>query len=106
MSVPTSVTSLLIRKAIKNTPNKLRVFQACCLLVLIIFSGIAYTSYSEIRGMYQTLGFDTVPSITAACDIRSLLADANSNAINTFLAQDLDPTSFWKSYEKEITESQ
>jgi hypothetical protein len=89
-----------------TVPGRLKFSRAATIAAALLFAGLAYFSYDELRQAIQTIGRDTVPSIIAAEKVRATLADANANAVNFFLANESDDGASWTAYRREMDEVQ
>ena len=89
-----------------TVPGRLKFARSATIVATVLFIGLSYLTYSDLRNAVQTVGRDTVPSIVAAEKIRATLADANSNAVNFFLAGEPDDGPSWTAYRREMDEVQ
>lgn len=89
-----------------TVPGRLKFARSATIFFAVVFAGLAYLAYADLRNAIQTVGRDTVPSIVAAEKIRATLADANSNAVNFFLSGEADDGPSWSAYRREMDEVQ
>jgi hypothetical protein len=79
--------ALLVRDAVATTPGLLKTALAAnCILVLLLALAVGAGVRGYRQGM-QTIGKDSAPSIIAAQQIRSSLADMHANAANGLIGQ-------------------
>src|SRR5439155_1072162 len=65
-----------------STPSRLRLYRAIAIGLAAVAFFVGEGSLSRARGALKTIGTDTAPSIIAAQDIASALADLDANAAN------------------------
>jgi hypothetical protein len=89
-----------------TVPGRLKFARAATIAAAVLFVGLSYLAYADLRNAVQTVGRDTVPSIVAAEKIRATLADANANVVNFFLTGEADDGPSWTAYRREMDEVQ
>jgi hypothetical protein len=86
----------------QSTPVQLRLRRRIIVvltLLLLLAGGLTYRFYAHVA---QTIGRDAVPSIVAAEKIRTTLADAHTQLLNVFLAQEAADGPSMQAYDKSI----
>jgi len=87
-----------LRGILATTPGRLKLGFTVITLTSLCYLGISSGVISGTNQAIQTIGFDAVPSIVAAEEIRAQLADMDANAGNVFLADETDSQHAWQSF--------
>jgi len=94
-----------VKAVLHTTPGILRVMQVVLLLFVLLFGLLAWSNYSYVETTTQAIGKDTVPSIIAAENVRSLLATAHSQALQQFLEKNGKADDLWDAYRSTINQA-
>jgi CHASE3 domain sensor protein len=91
-----------VMKGVVTTPKKIKLMLVLCIAGAVITSGVTLMAYINSRNTAQAVGRDTVPSITAALNIKATLANAHSNAMNAMVTKEKLGGKFWNLYRKDM----
>jgi hypothetical protein len=91
-----------VMKGVVTTPKKIKLMLVLCIAGAVITSGVTLLAYINSRNTAQAVGRDTVPSITAALNIKATLANAHSNAMNAMVTKEKLGGKFWSLYRKDM----
>ncbi|MEX8518440.1 MAG: hypothetical protein AB3X44_07985 [Leptothrix sp. (in: b-proteobacteria)] len=76
--------------ALRSVPGQLWLRQALIVIAAVLVTLTGLRSYQLFTQVAQTLGRDAVPSIVAAEQIRTRLADAHTQLMNVFLTREAE----------------
>jgi hypothetical protein len=105
---PAGVAQERFRAHLATTPGRLQFSAAAVSLLAILTWGVVQWGLTSTAHIVQTVGKDSVPSIIAAEQIRSGLADMDANAANAYLGNGAQVEAAVKGYaddRKKVTDA-
>src|SRR6516165_8851492 len=98
-AAPSPVRRLAAR--LRTTPGRLEAATLTLFAASALFWGLTAPVFSNLHDAVKTVGHDTVPSIVAAEQIDTALADINASLANAILAKDDDTKPSWRTLKED-----
>ena len=103
-----AILKVLMQKfesSIKTTPGRIKFALGASILAAVLMTAVVYNAYYDVRSTVQTVGKDTVPSIVAAENIRTLISEAHANAMNGLISSNMTSAQTWKVFRDNMNDA-